>query len=632
MSAGGRGGRRAAMPPSDWRPPERLLEASGGTAVRFIEESGTRSRVFDFADIRDSKGKRVAIDEGLQRWLASTFAERTSTRSGVKRMGSAEGIYAVLTWLARFFAAQTPAVRGPGDVTAEHVRALWTHTEGRNSASQLSHLHRVRMLWHEDDQLSQRARDALYEQPLPEVTEISDVPAYDDTAMQRIMVALRHDVRVARDRIRAGRDLLARYRAGHVGTGHPEHTLGTLLDSFDRTGDLPLTPGGYLALPVVQAGGIIAIASRLCLTSRELTAFCLLLTALTGENFGTVASWPAAHHRPDGGVEGASQVALIEACKPRRGPEREHMVTPVEDVPEELAALLVADDPEPRLFRSPLRVYQLLLDLTQVARRHGGHDLAFAGFRATEASVAKRWTRGANAKNIARWSAQHSFPTKEPTPEGIEPVEARRLRQTAIERKRRPVAHTRSTMNDHYLARSDDVATQSRTVVADALRSQVAAARKRRSIPVLPASLVTRAATDLEGAAREADLEPAVLQRLLSGEQDTVLTGCTDHLNSPGADPGEPCAESFLACLGCENARALPHQLPLQIAALDQLTILRAHTDTATWNALRAVHHERLEDLVGHYHQSEQDQARQNLTERQIEMINDLMGGRMDLR
>uniref|UniRef100_A0A8D3WN30 Uncharacterized protein n=2 Tax=Streptomyces TaxID=1883 RepID=A0A8D3WN30_STRFA len=619
------------MPPSDWRPPERLLEASGGTAVRVIEESGARSRVFDFANIRDPKGKRVLIDEGLQRWFASAFAERTSPRSGVKRVRGAESLYSVLSWLARYFSVQSPTVREPGDVTEAHVLELWTHTEGRNAASQCTHLHRLRQLWRDDKKLSKEVRDALYKERMPEVTEISDVPEYDDDAMQRIMVALRHDIRVARDRIRAGQHLLARYRAGQIRSGHPDHELGMLLDVFERTGDLPRTPGGTMVSVVWKLGGSQEITRRLCLSSRELTAFGLLLTALTAENFGTVAAWPAAHYRPDGGVEGVPQIALIEASKPRRGPEREHMVTPVEDVPEELAVLLVADDPEPRLFRSPLRVYQLLLDLTQLARRHGGHSSAFAGFR-TQTSGAKRWTRGADAKNIARWSVQHGFPTKEPTKDGVEPVEARRLRQTGIERKRRPVAHSRSTMNDHYLARSQDVATQSRVVVADALRSQVAAARKRRSIAVLPAALVARAASDLEGAARDAELDPTVLRRLVSGEQDTVLAGCTDHLNSPGAPPGEPCAESFLACLGCENARALPHQLPLQIAALDQMSILKVHTDVATWNARHAVHHERLQDLVGQYHQSEQDLARRRLTGRQSEMINDLMAGRMDLR
>ncbi|MFD0546340.1 hypothetical protein ACFQ1B_29125 [Streptomyces mexicanus] len=509
---------------------------------------------------------------------------------------------------------------------------MWTHTEGRSNISQRDILHRLRLLWRDDEQLSGEVRAALYEQRLPEVTGIADVAAYDDASMQRIMTALRHDIRVARERVRAGQNLLARFRAGQIPVGDPEHPLANLLDIFERTGDLPRAPGGWVASSARKVSGIAEIAGHLCLTSRELTAFCLLLTALTAENFGTVAAWPAVHYRPDAAAEGVPGVALIEASKPRRGPEREHMVTPVEDVPEELAAILADDDPEPRLFRSPLRVYQLLVELTQLARRHGGHDLALAGFRATGASKDGRWTRGANAKNIARWSTQHGFPTKEPTAQGVEPVEAGRLRQTGIERKRRPVAHTRSTMNDHYLARSEAVVVQSRTVVADALRAQVATARKRRSVPVLPAALVDRAATDLHGAAREAGLEAQILQRLITGEQDTVLTGCVDHHDSPTAKPGEPCAESFLACLGCENARALPHQLPLQVAALDQLNILRAHVDPATWAARHQVHQERLEDLVGHYRESERHKARQDITERQQKMINDLMSGRMDLR
>lgn len=215
----------------------------------------------------------------------------------------AEGLYSVLSWLARYFSVQSPTVRGPGDVTEAHVLELWTHTEGRNAASQCTHLHRLRQLWRDDEKLSKEARDALYKERMPEVTELSDVPEYDDDAMQRIMVALRHDIRVARDRIRAGQDLLARYRAGQVGSGHPDHELGMLLDVFERTGDLPRAPAGNMVRAVWKLGGSQVITRWLCLSSRELTAFGLLLTALTAENFGTVAAWPAAHYRPDGGVE-----------------------------------------------------------------------------------------------------------------------------------------------------------------------------------------------------------------------------------------------------------------------------------------------------------------------------------------
>jgi hypothetical protein len=56
-----------------------------------------------------------------------------------------------------------------------------------------------------------------------------------------------------------------------------------------------------------------------------MAAFGLLLTALTAENFGTVAGWPAVAYRPDGGLSGQTPaVALVEQVKPRRGPEREH--------------------------------------------------------------------------------------------------------------------------------------------------------------------------------------------------------------------------------------------------------------------------------------------------------------------
>ena len=58
------------------------------------------------------------------------------------------------------------------------------------------------------------------------------------------MAAVRGDVRRARDRIRAGRALLARYRARQLPGGSTQARLGELLDVFDRTGDVPRRPSG----------------------------------------------------------------------------------------------------------------------------------------------------------------------------------------------------------------------------------------------------------------------------------------------------------------------------------------------------------------------------------------------------
>ena len=54
---------------------------------------------------------------------------------------------------------------------------------------------------------------------------------------------------------------------------------------------------------------------------------------------------------------------------------------------------------------------------------------------------------------------------------------------------------------------------------------------------------------------------------MISGRSDTVLASCTGHTDSPHAPAGMPCTASFLECLDCPNARALPRHLPVQVAA-----------------------------------------------------------------
>jgi len=237
-----------------------------------------------------------------------------------------------------------------------------------------------------------------------------------------------------------------------------------------------------------------------------MVAFGLLLTALTGENFGTVAAWPVAHHRADGGVAGIA-AALVEQVKPRRGPERQHMIRPLEDLPAGSAGLPAADGEEHWLFRSPLRVYLLLLDLTELARRLSGYTSPFTAFNPNPGRFGDYWCEGLAGYRVLRWARRRGFPAARSligqntaadavAQAGRLPaLEVRRLRQTVIENRRRPVAHTRATMNDTYLRRSRAVAEDGRSVVADTLRSEVAKARARQSIPVFtPGVSAARAA------------------------------------------------------------------------------------------------------------------------------------------
>jgi hypothetical protein len=187
-------------------------------------------------------------------------------------------------------------------------------------------------------------------------------------------------------------------------------------------------------------------------------------------------------------------------------------------------------------------------------------------------------------------------------------------------------------LRDHYLKRSRTVQEQSRTVVGTALRGQVAKARAAMDIPVFTPDFVARATRKPEEAAAEAGLDAEMLKRLLAGEQDTVLAGCIDHLAGPETPPGTPCSASFFACLECENARALPHQLPVQIVTRDRLLVTRPNSDPATWRTKYQTVVDRLEDILRHYTPAEQEQARAELSDGQRALIDDLLGGRLDLR
>ncbi len=615
MSRPSRGGRRAALPPSDWSPLERLLP--GGTSVLFVEETGGRSKVFDFS--------QLPVPEGIQRWLAASLARQVTARSSVRRLGTAEN----LAFIARLFATSLSehpvAVARPGAITADHIRAFRERHEHQKSLG--GYIANLRRLLRDDEELVESARAALRSIRVRKVQAQPREDEYTDAELQMILTAARRDVRLARDRIKSGRELLARFRNGDLAPGSDEERLGRLLDAFDRTGDVPRYADGGLHNEVSEAGGITYLASLLCLTLHELTAFALLLVALTGQNFGTVVAWPAAHFRPDGRLA-EDGLALVEAVKPRRGPEHEHMVTALEDV-------LSGEDGEHRLFRSPLRLYRLLLDLGGTARRHSVLPGVFAGYTPYPGhyGTSGRWADGPQAHHVSRWAHAHGFPDSRSESESDRPaISARRLRRTVIERRRRPVAHSTRTMREIYLMPSRSVQEDSHQVVAAALDAEVDKARRQQRIPVFTSDFVELAQTDLAAAADSVRLEPRQVTDLLSGGQDTVLASCVDHTHGPHAPAGQPCEASFLTCLSCENARALPHQLPVQLAAIDEMRAARPHFEPELWSARLEPRLRQLEDIASSFGADEVERARAAITTNQRELVRELLEGRWDLR
>nr|WP_308405400.1 hypothetical protein [Streptomyces rugosispiralis] len=368
------------------------------------------------------------------------------------------------------------------ELDEEHVRAFVEHYDDRPKR-QHSAFKQLRTALRNDPEPPEGARQALFNIRVTQ-PEAERPGAYTEGDWQAIMTAARRDIRLGRERIETGRRLMTRWRNGDPHLSKEEAELGALLDTFDRTGDLPRWRTGDYTTAVLKAGGFRGIAGWLCLTKAEATAFCLLLTALTQENFGTVANWPAAHFHPEG-AQADPRLLLVEESKPRRGPEREHMIAALEHLPDNIADLLAAGADEPRLMRSPLCLYLLLLSLTELPRRHGGSGAAFALLNLSSGQSG-RWCVGVRAGDVLRWARSHGFPAARHATPGRPEVDTGRIRQTALERRQHPVAHSRRTHNDVCLKGSSTVQADSRRVVGAALRQEIAKARVVQSVPVFP--------------------------------------------------------------------------------------------------------------------------------------------------
>ncbi len=592
----------------------------------FFEEQSGRQQVFDLS--------RFPVPAVMQQWMARLLAERCGPRGGSKRLRTAQGYFQALRSFATVLAEADPVPSGPGELARVHFQAFHDRYE-HTPAALRNYVQALRRLMRDCAELTEDARRGLLRTRLPNSTPENQIIAYSDAEWQQIMTALRRDIRTCRDRIRQGQRLLASFRAGGLEPGGREEALGRLLDQFARTGDLPRrrSPGGkWYHVPELSGfGGAKAIIHMLCLTRDESTAFALLMCALTAENFGTVKHWPAVHTRPDGGT-GLQAVALVEESKPRRGPEHEHMVVALEDLPPSLRGAIEGQSADFRLFHSPLRLYELLLELTHVARQISGESSAFVA-----CSPIGRYGHAEGMWNtsvhVNHWQRTRGFPpTGSAAPGGKPSIQVRRIRQTALELQRRPVAHSRRTLRDHYLRRSATVQAQGRAVVGQALQEQVTKARTALEVPVFTRVFLDRAAADPSLAAAETGLAPQVLEQMMAGVKDTAVTACTDHRDSPHAPLGQPCTASFLACLDCKNARALPHQLPVQIAVHDRLLALRPNLDPALWRVRYQVPVRQLEDILSHYPPAEQEAARRSLSTDQDRLVSDLLNGRLDLK
>jgi hypothetical protein len=469
--------------------------------------------------------------------------------------------------------------------------------------------------------------------------------SYSRDEFNHILNTARHDIRRAAIRIRANRDMLARWRAGEI-DGHDRwlDQRCQVLDMVDRHAEVPRR-AGKPKVWVQELGSVTEHVTALHLGYEEAVAFVALLVGLTGENKDTIVSAPAMHHRPDG-YDGPVGSVIVELDKPRRGAQR-HMDVALLEVPAWVPVPQRDPAPDEVDLRTSFGVYLLLHELAAGARRIRGSTRLLAWWAAgggggvgrglrtgvLDSDLVKRWAekRDLVFDHVTPQDPRRGARADTNTPPGMQAVTLPRLRLTHAELHQRPVAHSEPTLANEYLLRNRGNITEYQQVVANVLEEQVTEAKTRAALRILSAEEIEQARTNPGAVAARHGLDATTLQRMIAGRLDTVAAACGDHHNSPYSRPGEPCQASFMLCLGCRNARALPHHLPVQVAVHDALETKRNEMSPLRWAQRFALPHAQLAELLDRAGPAAVQDARGQTTDDQQDLVERLLNRELDL-
>ncbi|MBT2405865.1 MULTISPECIES: hypothetical protein [unclassified Streptomyces] len=607
----------------------------GRLLVRCYSQDGEEHRDFHFSPL--------SMAPGLKDALLAAFVKRTAPGAGLTSLGSMEKSHRALVLFDRYLASLSWPPREASHLTPEHFEGFYDSRSHIGSAStELSELKctlvRVEGI---SDALAGRLAGPLPRRPQGEAKQ-----SYSRSELKRIADAARTDLRAAARRIRDNRELLRRSREGELDPGDDRLLAERLelLDWVDRFADVPrMTRTGGKTAGMVETprwvkkfGTAQKIVSWLHLTTAEVAAGAVLLAVMTGENPDVIYKVPAAHHRADG-YTGAAGTAIVALQKPRRG-RRAHMDLALSEVPDWISVPETPDEVAARdELHTPFGLYVLLHDLTARSRAMIGGNRLLIGYSATGGGSIGRGLRplSDNGLPVSRLGQSWGLTADTTDQRGeLAPLHVRLdlLRLTYIELHQKPVAHTEKTAATTYLARNRGNVAEYQKVVASTLTSEVNKARARGAMATMSAQDVERARTEPVVVAAEQGVEPATLQRMIAGELDTVLAACSDHTGGPHAPPGEPCRASFMQCLDCECARALPRHLPLQVLVHDRLAERRDQMDALPWAQRFAGPHAQLADLLDQHDEAAVHDARRAATAADHTLIERFLRRELDLR
>jgi hypothetical protein len=625
-------GRKASLPGTGTAADHGLIGDSG-LVVRCYSQDGSQQRDFSFAELPGP--------EGIRRTLAQAFARRTAPATKLTSITSMGLVFLPARRFTCYLAQLAEPPAAISGLTPGHIDGFraWRSQQTRWAQAEVRQIERLLRL---ADGLSEELLARCCQPSQPQARpEMSKRASYSRDEFKQIADAARADLRAAAERIRASRADLSRYRAGEL--ADPDRRL-ELMDFIDRHGDLPrYAPGngsstrGLVKHWTAKLGTVDEIASWTYLTSMEAIAGAILLGVMTGQNQSVLLETPAAHHRADGHT-GTLATAIVDAVKPRRG-RRAHMSVALSEVPDWIS---IPAGPEPVSARdqlhTPFGVYALLHELTAPARAAAGSGrllTAWIGKGGPRQPYGLRPLTGSLAWFYTdRWSRRHDLrPGSADSGDGeMLAVTLSRIRLTYAELHQQPVAHTEQTLASTYLTRNRGNLGEYQQVVAAALAEEVSKARVRGVMTQLTSADLAEARTSPEAVARRHSVDPVTLKRMIAGELDTVMNACTSNESSPHAPAGQPCRASFMQCLSCPCARALPRHLPVQVLVRDQMEARRAELTPLAWTQRYALPHAQLTHLLGQHDQPGLDDARAAITDADRAVVARFLNRELDLR
>ncbi|MEV6230840.1 response regulator [Saccharopolyspora shandongensis] len=218
--------------------------------MRFVPEDGKgETKDYDFTTL--------PVTRALQEGFARAFAARTGPAAGMRAASSAERAWSLLSSFAEYLSGLLRSPQSAADLSSVQVEGWLQQRSDRVGAlKELGDLTRsLRKVPGISAEFAAKMTES-HRRPKPKPT----TTIYSRDEFRRILTAARFDVRRAAARIRAGRDLLGRWRSGELDPRCDvrEWRRGSLLDYVDRHIDLPQVVG-----QAASGDEALAVAHRL---------------------------------------------------------------------------------------------------------------------------------------------------------------------------------------------------------------------------------------------------------------------------------------------------------------------------------------------------------------------------------